>query len=73
MVYHVLNRGNGRLRLFHKEGDYDAFERATGWGHPLTGTREPWAAAFAPRKALHDAASPAAKMKRALARGFCKV
>jgi len=27
MVYHVLNRGNGRLRLFHKEGDYDAFER----------------------------------------------
>src|SRR5271157_2803238 len=27
MVYHVLNRGNGRLRLFHEEGDYDAFER----------------------------------------------
>ncbi len=27
MIYHVLNRGNGRLRLFHKEGDYDAFEQ----------------------------------------------
>src|SRR5271157_5707 len=27
MVYHVLNRGNGRLRLFHNEADYDAFER----------------------------------------------
>jgi REP element-mobilizing transposase RayT len=27
MVYHVLNRGNGRLRLFHEEDDYDAFER----------------------------------------------
>jgi putative transposase len=27
MVYHVLNCGNGRLRLFHKEEDYDAFER----------------------------------------------
>ena len=26
MVYHVLNRANGRLRLFHNEGDYDAFE-----------------------------------------------
>jgi len=23
--YHVLNRGNGRARVFHKEGDYDAF------------------------------------------------
>jgi hypothetical protein len=21
-VYHVLNRGNGRMRLFHKEADY---------------------------------------------------
>ncbi len=25
--YHVLNRGNGRLRLFHSPRDYDAFER----------------------------------------------
>jgi len=25
VVYHVLNRGNGRQRLFHKPGDYDAF------------------------------------------------
>jgi putative transposase len=26
-VYHVLNRGNGRMRLFHKEADYQGFER----------------------------------------------
>lgn len=25
--YHVLNRGNGRMHLFHKDGDYDAFLR----------------------------------------------
>jgi putative transposase len=28
MVYHVLNRANGRLRLFKKDEDYLAFERA---------------------------------------------
>jgi putative transposase len=27
MIYHVLNRGNGRMRLFRKDEDYDAFER----------------------------------------------
>ena len=27
LVYHVLNRSNGRLRLFKKDGDYAAFER----------------------------------------------
>ena len=26
-VYHVLNRGIGRKRLFQKDGDYEAFER----------------------------------------------
>ncbi len=26
-VYHVLNRGNGRAAIFHKDGDYEAFER----------------------------------------------
>src|SRR5438876_11827240 len=26
-IYHVLNRGNGRMRLFHKPADYAAFER----------------------------------------------
>jgi len=25
MFYHVLNRGNGRMKLFHKPGDYSAF------------------------------------------------
>jgi len=23
--YHVLNRGNARAEVFHKDGDYDAF------------------------------------------------
>ncbi len=32
MVYHVLNRGNGRLRLFHKDEDYEAFERVLSDG-----------------------------------------
>ena len=27
MLFHVLNRGVGRLRLLEKAGDYDAFER----------------------------------------------
>ncbi len=33
LVYHVLNRGNGRMRLFHKDEDFAAFERvlAEGW------------------------------------------
>ncbi len=32
MIYHVLNRGNGRMRLFHNERDYDAFERVLSEG-----------------------------------------
>ena len=27
LIYHVMNRGNGRQRVFHKPADYDAFER----------------------------------------------
>lgn len=27
-MFHVLNRGVGRMRLFHKQGDYEALERA---------------------------------------------
>ena len=26
LVYHVLNRGNGRMQIFDKDSDYDAFE-----------------------------------------------
>jgi len=26
MVFHILNRGVGRMRLFHKDRDYEAFE-----------------------------------------------
>jgi putative transposase len=29
-VYHVLNRGNGRATVFHKDDDYAAFERILG-------------------------------------------
>jgi putative transposase len=32
MIYHVLNRGNGRMRIFHKPGDFAAFERVLAEG-----------------------------------------
>ena len=32
LIYHVLNRGNGRLRLFHKDADYAAFEQVLAEG-----------------------------------------
>jgi len=32
VVYHVLNRGNGRLRLFLKDEDFAAFERVLAEG-----------------------------------------
>ena len=32
LVYHVLNRGNGRMRLFHKDEDFAAFERIIAEG-----------------------------------------
>ena len=32
MVYHVLNRGNGRMRIFHKGEDFEAFERVLSEG-----------------------------------------
>ena len=33
LVYHVLNRANGRQPIFDKDGDYAAFERGE-WGQP---------------------------------------
>ena len=27
LIYHVLNRGNARMTIFEKDGDYEAFER----------------------------------------------
>lgn len=27
MIYHVLNRGNGRMRIFPKADNHEAFER----------------------------------------------
>ncbi|MGO8691540.1 MAG: transposase [Thermoguttaceae bacterium] len=32
MIYHVLNRGNGRMRIFHKPEDFAAFERVLAEG-----------------------------------------
>ena len=32
MIYHVLNRGKGHMRLFHEAEDYDAFERVLAEG-----------------------------------------
>jgi len=32
LIYHVLNRGNGRMRLFYKDDDYAAFERVLAEG-----------------------------------------
>ncbi len=32
MIYQVLNRGNGRMRIFHKAGDFAAFERVLAEG-----------------------------------------
>lgn len=32
VVYHVLNRANGRLRIFKKPGDFEAFERILAEG-----------------------------------------
>lgn len=29
-IYHILNRGNGRQRVFHKDGDYRAFLKLLG-------------------------------------------
>ena len=45
-VYHMLNRGNGRLRIFHKDGDYEAFERILGENQnpvpaPISATASP--------------------------------
>src|SRR5580658_11338685 len=37
-IYHVLNRGNGRMQLFHKPGDFDAFTKVLSEGlarHPV--------------------------------------
>jgi putative transposase len=33
LPYHVLNRANGRLRLFKKDADYEAFERTLAEAH----------------------------------------
>jgi len=38
-VYHVLNRANGRLRIFRKESDFLAFEKILGDGITLFSLR----------------------------------
>ena len=34
-IYHALNRGNLRATIFHKDGDYIAFEKILGEGLQL--------------------------------------
>ena len=34
MVFHVLNRGVGRMLLFEKDGDYEAFEHVLHFVDP---------------------------------------
>ncbi len=38
-VYHVLNRGNGRMRIFYKRGDFEAFLKLLEEGRKRTGMR----------------------------------
>jgi putative transposase len=38
-VYHVLNRGVGRMTVFHKPADYEAFEKIIEEVQERTGTR----------------------------------
>lgn len=38
-VYHVLNRANGRLRLFRKDADFAAFEQIIGEAHERVALR----------------------------------
>jgi putative transposase len=39
LAYHVLNRANGRLRLFKKAEDYLAFEQVLALAHERTPIR----------------------------------
>ena len=39
VISHVLNRANGRLPIFEKPGDYEAFERILAEGHERFTTR----------------------------------
>jgi putative transposase len=38
-IYHVLNRGNGRMRIFHKAGDFGAFIKLLEEGRRRVGVR----------------------------------
>ena len=35
-VYHALNRGNSHAEIFHKDADFEAFERILGEGLQLS-------------------------------------
>ncbi len=39
IAYHVLNRANGRLRMFRKADDFEAFERVLAEGVDRVGMR----------------------------------
>ncbi len=39
LIYHVLNRANGRARIFRRDPDYEAFERILAEALPRVGMR----------------------------------
>ncbi|OGZ13426.1 MAG: hypothetical protein A2942_01100 [Candidatus Lloydbacteria bacterium RIFCSPLOWO2_01_FULL_50_20] len=39
VVYHVINRANGRVRIFHSDKDYQHFESLLEEAKELTGMR----------------------------------
>lgn len=51
MRYHVLNRGNGQVKVFHNCGDYAAFVELMAEAHerlPLRPFRKRWKAEASP-------------------------
>ncbi len=40
VVYHIINRGNGRQEVFHKDKDYEAFIVAKIIGENNRGNKE---------------------------------
>jgi len=71
-AYHVLNRANGRLRIFRKAGDFLAFERilaeitrSVKRGRPLGGRS--WTQMTAAKLRLESTLRPRGRPKKATA------
>ena len=66
VCYHVVNRGNGRAEVFHKDGDCDAFVRLFADAHERLPMRvlgycrrNKWGQAPASSRSSHDSESSA--------------